>query len=80
MSDENRDHQGTGSSVQEPVIEGALADDLTKHKGQWVAVLGDAIIASGATATEVKEAALERGVTDPLVFRVPLHPNRIAFF
>jgi len=67
-------------SVQEPVIEGPLSDELERHKGRWVAVFQDRIIAVSDSAVDVRDEALAKGVTDPLVFRVPLHPRRIAFY
>lgn len=74
------DPQQTDGPVQEPVIEGPLAQELEQHKGRWVAVFEDRIVAVSDSAVEVKDEALRKGVTDPLVFRVPQHPNRLAFF
>lgn len=64
---------------QEPVIEAPLADELESHKGRWVAVYQDKVVAVGDSAIEVKEEATRKQITDPLVFRVPTHANRIAF-
>jgi hypothetical protein len=64
---------------QDPVIEGPLAGELEAHKGRWVAVYQDKIVAVGDSAVEVKEASRSKNITDPLVFRVPTHANRIAF-
>jgi len=64
---------------QEPVIEGPLANELESHKGRWVAVYQDKVVAVGDSAIEVKEEATRKQITDPLVFRVPTHANRIAF-
>jgi hypothetical protein len=62
-----------------PVIPETLAAELRELLGRWVAVFEDRIVASGDTAKEVTEAALRAGVTDPLVFRVPAHPERLNF-
>ena len=64
--------------IQEPVIEQALADELEQYKGQWVAIFQERVVAVGDSALRVKEEALRSGVTDPLVFRVPLHPHRLV--
>jgi hypothetical protein len=74
------DSQLNDDPVQEPVIEGPLSDELEKHKGKWVAIFEDRIVAVSDSAVDVAEEARRQGVTDPLVFRVPLHPNRVAFF
>ena len=74
------DHQPADGPVQDPVIVGPLAQELEQHKGRWVAILNDRIVAVGDSAVDVKDLALKQGVTDPIVFRVPLHPNRVAFF
>jgi hypothetical protein len=62
-----------------PVIDEALAKELERHKGRWVAVDGNHVVAVGDTASEVVEQALEAGVTDPLVFKVASHPERLNF-
>lgn len=74
------DHPSPSDTVQEPVIEEPLAGELEEYKGRWVAIFQDRVVAVGDSAVEVKEEALRQKVTDPLVFRVPLHPNRLAFF
>ena len=79
MSESQSGRKPSVESPQEPVIEGPLAAELEGHRGKWVAVYQDRLIAVGDSAVEVKEAALKNGVTDPLVFRVPTHANRIAF-
>lgn len=69
-------------SASEPrqVIEPDLTDDLQQHKGRWVAIHLGSIVAVADSAQEVLEAALRKGVTDPTVLRVPLHPDRLAYF
>ena len=74
------DHQQTGGPVQEPVIVGPLAQELEQHKGRWVAIVDDRIVAVADSAVDAVREAAKRGETDPIVFRVPLHPDRIAFF
>jgi hypothetical protein len=62
-----------------PAIDAQLAQQLAKHKGRWVAVddSTNAIVGSGASAAEAVETARQKGITDPLVFRVPLHARRV---
>jgi Family of unknown function (DUF5678) len=64
--------------IQEPVIEQALAEELEQHRGQWVAIYQERIVGVSDSAMGVKEEALRNGITDPLVFRVPLHPDRLV--
>ncbi len=66
--------------AQDSVIEVALATELEQYKGQWVAVYDDHVVAAADDAVEVQQQALKNGVTDPLLFRVPTHSDRIAFF
>lgn len=77
ITDEHR--SDSFEQPQAPLIEGPLAEDLERHKGQWVAVHQDRLVAFGDSAREVRDEALRKGVTDPLVFRVPTHANRVAF-
>jgi hypothetical protein len=65
-----------------PPIDEKLAEQLREYKGQWVAVSPDRnqVVAAGKSAKEALEAAVKRGVTDPLVFRVSAHPERINLF
>jgi hypothetical protein len=67
------------SDPQRPVISDELSQRLKKYKGKWVAVYGDVVVAAGHSASEVTKAAAKRRITDPLVFRVPKHPERINY-
>lgn len=62
-----------------PAIDKDLARELANYKGRWVAVdeIKKAVVGFGASAAEAVAAALARGVTDPLVFRVPIHARRV---
>jgi len=62
-----------------PVIEEGLAQELEEHKGRWVAVDQGVLAAVADSAIEARAGALAKGITDPLVFRVSAHPDRIAF-
>ena len=64
-------------SKKRPAIDERLAKELERYKGQWVAIQGGHVVASGASATEAKKAAEIKGVTDPLVFRVSAHLKRL---
>jgi hypothetical protein len=65
--------------VTESVIDQPLAIELGKHRGEWVALENNQVIASASTAVEVWREAQQKGVTDPVVFRVPLHPEHVAY-
>jgi hypothetical protein len=58
-------------------IDAELARQLENYLGRWVAVYEGKVVASGNSASEAVEAALKEGVTDPLVFRVSAHPDRL---
>lgn len=58
-------------------IDAQLARQLENYLGRWVAVYEGRVVASGNSAMEAVEAALKEGVTDPLVFRVSAHPDRL---
>ena len=64
---------------EQPAIPDELSKELEQHKGRWVAVDNKRLIAVGDSVAEVTEKALKKHVTDPLVFRVPLHPERINY-
>jgi hypothetical protein len=63
-------------------IDEKLAAELQAYKGKWVAVAPDKsqVVASGASAKEALEEATKAGVTDPLIFRVSAHPERLNLF
>ena len=62
-------------------IDSGLAEELEKHKGHWVAIdqIRDRIVAYGSSAQEVQAKALAKHVTDPIIYRVPAHPDRTNF-
>jgi hypothetical protein len=66
------DHEGRRCPpIAEPAVSEQLAKELDRHRGRWVAVEGDTIIADAPSAQEVVRLANERGAADPIVFRVP---------
>ncbi len=65
------------ATSRRPAIDEKLSKELTAYKGQWVALHNGQVVASGASAREAAEAALRGGVTDPLLFRVAAHPERL---
>lgn len=69
-----------GESNAQAPIEEELSARLLEHKGRWVAVDQNEIVAVGDSVAEVLAAAREAGHTDPLVFRVSASPERLAFF
>ena len=60
-----------------PAIDKKLAKELLRFKGKWVAVDRGKVVASGESANEAKQEALKVGVTDPIIFRVTAHPERL---
>ena len=46
-------------------------EKLKPHRGKWIAVLNDRIIASGNTVSEVMEKAARKTRKQPLVIKVP---------
>ena len=70
----------TGESNAQPsAIEQGLAEELKNYSGKWVAVSNDRVVGAGDSAREAIEQAQAAGHTDPLVFRVSAHPERVAF-
>ena len=67
------------SETKRPIIDEALAKELRDFKGQWVAVdvKGNKVAGSGASASEALNAAVKRGITDPIVFRVSTNLRRL---
>jgi uncharacterized protein DUF5678 len=66
--------------MERPTVQDPPADELERNKGRWVAVDQGHVVASGASAKEASEGARKRGVTDPILFYVPVHPERVNFF
>jgi hypothetical protein len=64
---------------QQPVIGPELAHELEEHKGRWVAVDNGQLVGVGDSAVEAKRLAEKGGHTDPMIFRVPTYPERLAF-
>ena len=62
-----------------PAIGTELAHELAKYKGQWVAVdqAHKVVVGTGRSAAEAIANALEKGFTDPLVFRVATQARRV---
>ncbi|HVS27525.1 MAG TPA: DUF5678 domain-containing protein [Burkholderiales bacterium] len=63
-----------------PAINKELAKELERFKGKWVAVALGHVVGSGTSADKAKQAALKNGETDPLIFRVSAHPERLNLF
>lgn len=70
----------SNAETHEPAVPDELASELEAFKGRWVAIVSDKVVADGNSAAEVFKLALDRGHTDPLVFRVSDTPERLAFF
>jgi len=63
-----------------PAIDEELAKELNNYRGQWVAVDRSHVVGFGRSAKEALQAAMKAGVTDPVVFRVSAHPERVNLF
>jgi hypothetical protein len=48
-----------------------LASEAKPYAGQWVALIGSRLLAHGADASEVREAARAAGVERPLLTHLP---------
>jgi Family of unknown function (DUF5678) len=55
-----------------------MAAHRAEYAGQWVALDGDRLIASGATEAEVADAAEADGASLPLIGYIP-HPDELTF-
>jgi hypothetical protein len=66
--------------VRPPVIDRHLAEELDQYRGLWVAIEDGHVVASGDTLSEALDRARERSFPDPLMYRVPKHPERQAFY
>lgn len=67
--------------MPEKVIDEALSRELENYKGRWVAIdeAKNKVVGHGDSLEKARQEALDRGVTEPLLYRVPAHPERIAF-
>lgn len=63
-----------------PLWSHETGEELSGHRGRWVALDGDRIVAVADSLPLVRREAREQGVTDPLVFRVPAHPRQVAAY
>jgi hypothetical protein len=77
MTNAPRGSSGMDDAKRPQEIDAELARQLEDYTGQWVAVDEGRVVAAGNSATEAVNAALAVGVTDPLVFRVSAHPDRL---
>ena len=59
-----------------PAIDERLAKELERYRGKWVAIVGERVVGVGGSAAEAIAEALKAGETDPVVFRVPVDPER----
>ena len=52
-----------------------LHDHEEEYRGQWLALHGSQLLASGTTAKQVMEEAHELGCPRPLIVRIPKEPE-----
>lgn len=74
----NRDGQPTLVGLVPPLWSKAVAEQLAQHRGRWVAIRDDRIVAVADTLPEVSAAAEAQGFDRPIVFRVPWNPGRVV--
>lgn len=55
----------------ERVLESDVQEALHKYAGRWVVVTRDQIVSAGDTPQEAWAEAVERGVTEAALYRVP---------
>lgn len=65
---------------QNPVVPEELARELEAYKGRWVAVFQGKLVGVADSASGAQVEALKRGITDPIVFRVPSQAIGLASF
>lgn len=53
---------------------------LEAYQGQWIAILGEKVIAFGSSISEVRSQLIEANVHDALVVRVPHDVMRREYF
>lgn len=61
------------SNLRQDDLEWVLADPpvLRPLRGQWIAVIERAVVASGTTADDVVDDLVEQGISDALLMQVP---------
>lgn len=70
-----------GPNVHPPVFSQGTAEEMDRlYRGKWVAIDDDRIVAAGDDGVEVFRRAKSHGAADPVLFAVPLHPERAAFY
>ena len=55
----------------------AQAPDLSKYRGQWIAIKGRDVVASGDTPRQVLTQVEKQGLTGWALDRVPENPDSI---
>ena len=48
-----------------------MQSDLSKYAGEWIAVLGNKVIANGKSASEVLKESSSKSKEKPTIMRVP---------
>lgn len=56
------------------------ARELVGQEGQWIAILGQQIVASGDSLGKVRDRLAQQGIRDALVVRVPQNVARREYF
>jgi hypothetical protein len=53
---------------------------LTGHQRQWIAILGQQIVAFGDSLANVRDRLAQQGIRDALVVRIPENLERREYF
>lgn len=64
--------------MRQPVIDETLARELERYRGRWVALHERKVVAEGDSPADVLRKARQQHVTDPTIYRVPAHPERLT--
>ena len=61
-------------------IEPSVQNELLKHPGKWAALTRTEIIAIRDTSLEAYRAAIEAGITSPILYLVPDNRTGYSYF
>lgn len=64
----------------ESVMTAAAERELARHPGEWAALSGGEVVATGETPAEVIATARALGASDLVLYRVPTKEERHATF
>lgn len=71
---------GRNAGAAPPLWSDEVAQQMWAHLGQWVALQDGEIVAAADTLDEALDSARAAGATEPVVYQVPSHPERVAAY